>query len=311
MHALFMAAYAISARPAPFTATTTLKARAPFDFARTLGFLGCFPPTAGEQQLAPSGLGKVLSVSGRAIACTVMATARRTELAVTLRADAPIDEATCDATIARLRFHLSLDDDLAPFYALASRDPAFSKVARAQHGHHHVKFPSPFEIACWAVLGQRTPMGVARKVKDAIVARFGPVVSLDAHDARAFPEAPVLADEQARLAEVVRDPRKASSIVAIARAFADVDERFLREGPFGEVESWLQALPRIGPWSSAFILFRGLGRMPRLSLREGPIFDAGRRVYGATTSDRAITEIADGYGEWCGYWALYLRARSR
>ena len=305
-----MAAYAITPRPAPFTATTTLEARAPFDFARTLGFLGCFPPTAGEQQLAPSGLGKVLSIDGRAIACTVNATSSPTTLAVTLRADAAIDRGTCDRALARLRFQLSLDDDLAPFYPLAATDAPFAKVVRAQYGHHHVKFPSPFEIACWAVLGQRTPMRVARKVKDAIVARFGPTIALEAHEARAFPEAAVLAQEEKRLQEVVRDPRKAASIAALARAFERVDERFLREGPFADVEAWLLSLPRIGAWSAAFVLFRGLGRMPRLMQQEGPIFEAARTIYGATKTVREITAIADRYGEWCGYWALYLRARS-
>ena len=305
-----MAAHAITPRPAPFTATTTLEARAPFDFARTLGFLGCFPPTAGEQQLAPSGLGKVLSISGRAIACTVAATERPTRLTVTLRAEAPIDPETCDATLARLRFQLSLDDDLSPFYALAEADAPFAKVVRAQYGHHHVKFPSPFEIACWAVLGQRTPMPIARKIKDAIVARFGPRIALAAHEARAFPEAEVLAHGEAGVRETVRDPRKAAAIIAIARAFEGIDEAFLREGRFEDVESWLRALPRIGAWSSAFILFRGLGRMPRLLQNEGPIFDAARRVYGAARTTREITTIADRYGDWCGYWALYLRARS-
>jgi len=307
-----MAAYAITPS-APFTAITTLEVRAPFDFARTLGFLGCFSPTAGEQQLAPSGLGKVLSIGGRAIACTITGTANPTKLDVTLRTERPIDEATCAATLARLRFQLSLDDDLAPFYALAAGDPAFVKVVRAQYGHHHVKFPSPFEIAVWAVLGQRTPMKVARKTKDALVARFGPSIALEAHEAHAFPEAPVLAREERRVADTVRDPRKAASIVAIARAFEQLpggDDTFLREGPFEEVESFLRAFPRIGPWSAAFILFRGLGRMPRLMQTEGPIFDAARRVYGEKKTVREITSIADRYGEWCGYWALYLRARA-
>ncbi|MEO7096080.1 MAG: DNA-3-methyladenine glycosylase 2 family protein, partial [Polyangiales bacterium] len=133
---------------------------------------------------------------------------------------------------------------------------------------------------------------------------------LDAHEAQAFPEAPVVAREEARVREIVGDPRKAASLVTIARAFEEVDERFLREGSFEEVDAWLRALPRIGPWSSAFILFRGLGRMPHLALQEGPIFDAARERYGASHTNRELTAIADRYGEWCGYWALYLRARS-
>jgi len=306
-----MAAYAISPSSMPFTATTTLTARAPFDFAHTLGFLGCFSPTAGEQQIAPGALGKAHSIDGRAIACAITATSEPTVLSIGLRGDTEIDEATCAKTLARVRFQLGLDDDLTPFYALAASDPAFGEVVRAQHGHHHVKFPSPFEIACWAVLGQRTPMKMARRVKDAIVEMFGPTVSLPTGVLHAFPEAAVIAHEESRVASIVRDPRKAASLVAIARAFSEVDERFLRDAPFADVEAFLLALPRIGPWSSSFILFRGLGRMPRLMQQEGAIFDAARRVYGAKKSMREITAIADRYGSFCGYWALYLRTHAR
>jgi DNA-3-methyladenine glycosylase II len=288
----------------------TLHARAPFTLTRSLCFLDNFSPAAGEQNVCATHLDKVHSIRGRAIACRVAATSETTTLAVTLRADKPIDTATRDEALARLRFQLSLDDDLEPFYARARKDRAFAPIALAQHGHHHVKFPSPFEIAAWAVLAQRTPMLRARKVKDALVARFGPPVTVDGAVVRAFPEAARLAGEPvSAIATVVRDPRRAAAIHTIARAFADVDETFLREGPFEEVEAWLSALPRIGAWSTAFVLFRGLGRMPRLVMKEGQIFDCARAVYGAQVSTKEIVRIADSYGEHCGYWALYLRSR--
>lgn len=295
------------------TVTATLDAKLPFALTRSLCFLDAFSPAAGEQTVCPTHLDKVHSIRGRAIHCRVALTERPESLAVTLRAEAPIDDATRDAALDRLRFQLSLDDDLAPFYARAEADRAFAPVVRAQYGHHHVKFPTPFEIAVWAVLGQRTPMRVARKVKDALVLRFGPALVLDGVTERAFPDAARLAGApEGDVHSIVRDPKKATAISAIARAFADLeasDGRFLRHGPFEEVEAWLRALPKIGAWSSAFILFRGLGRMPRLALAEGPIYDCARDVYGAKLSDRDVVRIADGYGEHCGYWALYLRAR--
>ncbi len=58
----------------------------------------------------------------------------------------------------RLGFYLSLQDDLRPFYAIADADPDFAPVARGLYGFQQVKFLTPFEHLCWAILTQRTPM---------------------------------------------------------------------------------------------------------------------------------------------------------
>jgi hypothetical protein len=46
--------------------------------------------------------------------------------------------------------------------------------------------------------------------------------------------------------------------------------------------------------------------MERLAERSGPIVAAAREVYGAI-EEREVRRIAERYGAWCGYWALYLR----
>ena len=74
------------------------------------------------------------------------------------------------------------------------------------------------------------------------------------------------------------------------------------------MSDWLGRLPRIGAWSKAFVLYRGLGRMERLELREGPIVERARAVYGP---DVDVARVAASYGEHVGTWCLYLRtARS-
>lgn len=285
----------------------TLPVRTPFDFTRSLSFTCSFRPTAGEQHVDQGRLTKAFAIDGRAIVAEIAETTHDDRLTCTLRSDRPIDDELARTAIDRVRFHLSLDDELAPFYALGRSDPAYAPLIEALHGQHHVKFASVFEIACWAVLGQRTPMASARKTKDAIVARFGPKLTLGDRVYPAFPEAAAIVEAGDALSEVVRDRRRADAINAIARALLEVDDAFLRTAPFAEVEEFFTALPRIGPWSSAFILFRGLGRMERLTLRGGPIADCARRVYGESTSDRDVIRIADRYGAWCGYWSLYLR----
>jgi DNA-3-methyladenine glycosylase II len=289
------------------TVRGVMGAKAPFDFGKSLAFVCGFSPTAGEQRVGEASLAKAIQVRGRAMLCELEATERREELAWALHAAGEIDEATREEALARVRFHLSLEDDLAPFYALAERDDAFRPVARELRGLHHVKFASLAEVAAWSILVQRTPMLIARKMKDALVARFGGVVVKDGVAHRAFPELGTLASAGGdAIAEVVRHRPKAEAIAAVARALHERGQAWLETAPYAEADRWLRSLPRIGEWSSAFILFRGLGRMERMSDRGGPLYRAARGAYG-DVSDAAIDRIADGYGAWRGYWALYLR----
>ena len=282
-----------------------LRATPPFDFAKSTAFVCSFPPTAGEQTASASALTKAIAVRGRAVLFELAPTRHDATLAYALHSEGPIDDATRDDALRRIRFQLSLDDDLAPFYALARDDLAFAPVLARQRGLHHPKFPSAFEIAVWAVLAQRMPIAIARKTKRALTGRFGSSVG----EHLAFPEASAIAGAPAiDLAAIVRNTRKAAALAAIADVFARIDaDAFLARAPFDEAEAWLGALPLVGPWSTSFILFRGLGRMPRLTIRGGPIADAARRAYGPL-SDREVLDVADRYREWCGYWALYLRA---
>src|SRR4051812_33619313 len=155
------------------TVRGALRAMAPFDFAKSLSFVCGFSPTAGEQCVGQRSLAKAISVRGRPVLFALEATDRDDRLAYALHAHAPIDDATRDEALARIRFHLSLDDDLAPFYAIADHDGAFGPIARRLRGMHHVKFASLAEVSVWSILVQRTPMNVARGIKDRLVARLG------------------------------------------------------------------------------------------------------------------------------------------
>ena len=96
------------------------------------------------------------------------------ELEYTLVSDEPISDSLERRSAAdRIGFYLSIDDDFEQFYAIASQDKAFAPVLERLYGHHQVKFITPFETAAWAVLSQRNPMAMARKVKDKVAAEYG------------------------------------------------------------------------------------------------------------------------------------------
>jgi DNA-3-methyladenine glycosylase II len=299
------------------TTTGALTPAPPFDFDKTLDFLQGFSPTRDEQSLAARTLTKAIMVAGQPVVFQVRSTGsvEAPRLGYSLYSEGPLPAAALAAARDRLSFFLSLDDDLQPFYLIARADPAFAPEVQRLYGFHQVKFPTPFENAAWAVLSQRAPIPAARKLKQAVVERFGASLAVAGTAHWAFPEAGALAAvPPGELAALLHNERKAHYLSAVAGAFARVDEAFLRTGDYEDVLSWLRQIKGIGEWSADFILLRGLGRMRQLHFTPATIFErrmssAVSRVYspGRALTGLLMRPLAERYGEWQGYWALYLR----
>lgn len=289
------------------TETFTLTPVQPFRLAQTLRFLHNFAPAEGEQEARADTLTKAFRVSGQTIVARIAATDDDARLTCTLIADAPIPAETVSAMRDRIAFYLGTADDLRPFYAIGERDAAFAPIIADWYGYHQVKFPTPFENACWAVLSQRAPLAIARTMKDALIARYGGTLVVAEATHRAFPAPDDLAGATADdLQETIRNTRKAAYLHDVVRAFLTVDEMWLRAGPYDAVEAWLRAIPGIGPWSAAFVLIRGLGRVERIA-PEDALLRAASAVYRAPMTPDGLRERAAQYGPWQGYWAHYLR----
>ena len=286
------------------TARRTLRPRPPFDFARSLRFVGGFTPAGGEQRVEAATLTKAVAVGGRTVVFEVASTGtiEQARLACTLYSDRPIGDALADAAFDRVAYYLGCDDDLAPFYARASTDPPMRALADSAYGLHQVKFITPFENACCAILGQRTPMATMRRRKRALVESLGSLLAVDGSIYRAFPAAETLAGVGiARIYDTVRHERQALALAACAQAFAQVDEGWLRSGPVAHVEAWLRSIPGIGTWSASFVLIRGLGRWEHIPHVERKLLAAAAAVYGLprrrnTTSGRSWTATNRGAG---------------
>jgi DNA-3-methyladenine glycosylase II len=217
--------------------------------------------------LAERALAKAVLIGGQSVVFAIAAagSVEQPRLEYTLHSDQPIDAATRAAAEDRIACFLSLNDDLRPFYAIGRDDPPFAPLIERLYGYHQVKFLTPFENACWAVLTQRTPIPIAKQIKHALSERFGASLAIDGQRYAAFPEPARLADaDMAELQGLVGNPRRAEYLQAVARAFAAADEAWLRAAPYAEVEAWLRAIKGLGAWSTTFVLLRGLGRMDRL-----------------------------------------------
>lgn len=290
----------------------TLTPRAPFDFAKTLGFLYGFGPTAGEQALAIDSVTKALTLHGRAVAFEVrsVGTVEQPELTYTLFSEQPLSEAEHATVADRIRFFLSLDDDLQPFYSIGRADAGFAPVIERLYGLHQPKFLTPFEIACWAVLGQRIPWRVAHGAKMALVTRWGTSIALPDETYAAFPEPQQLARAQPdELASIVRNERKVEYLRAVIQFFLHADEQFLRYGDYDEVAAQIRAIKGIGEWSSYFILLRGLGRMERVSVTDRELGKAASHIYnnGQPLTPGEMQRLLDQYSTTQGHWAFYIR----
>ncbi|HET8842644.1 MAG TPA: hypothetical protein VFN35_14355 [Ktedonobacteraceae bacterium] len=299
--------------PDLYTLAGTLTPHAPFDFTKTCAFLHGFSPTEGEQTLAHGSITKAITINSQAVAFEIQSTGTpdKPQLTYKLSSKRPLQETERATVLDRLSFFLSLDDDLHPFYTLGRADSTFAAVIERFYGLHQPKFLTPFEIACWAILGQRTPMRLAHAVKLALVERWGTSITLpDGKTYSAFPEPAQLATvSPIELLAVIHNERKVEYLQAVTNFFCEVDEQFLRKGPYDRVAEQLRGIRGIGEWSAHFILIRGLGKMERVSTIDQELSTAAAKLYnqGQPLDAAALGKILDYYGSTQGYWAFYTR----
>ncbi|UFJ42004.1 hypothetical protein LOK74_05765 [Brevibacillus humidisoli] len=289
-----------------FTKQGTLYPAAPYDFNKSAAFLQGFSPTKGEQATGSSEIVKAIKWQGQVFAFSLRSTGtlEHPRLVYTLFSTEAITDSQQRELEEKIRFVFSLDDELRPFYQLGSKDPVFQPIVERLYGYHQVKFLTPFENACWAVLSQRVPMPAAKSVKQELSRRYGGNVTIHNQPYPAFPEpADLLAADREEMLTIVGQQKKQEYLLAMSEAFQHVGDDFLQRGDYQQVRRFLLGIKGIGEWSASFILIRGLGRMEELPTGEGAL----ERVYSRLYRRPAGTGWPD-YGLWRGYWAHYLRA---
>src|SRR3989454_1289383 len=146
-----------------------LSPKSPFDFSKSLDFLRDFPPMRDDQKIDEFSLTRAVCIGGQTVGFNVRSTGtiKSPRLKYALNSDRSLTPGVRDAVVARIGFFLSLADDLEQFYRIGYGDVDFAPVLQSLYGLHQVKFLTPFESACWAVLSQRYPAGAAQRTKQA------------------------------------------------------------------------------------------------------------------------------------------------
>ena len=283
----------------------TLETVAPFDYGKSLAFLGRFRPLGGEQEIGDGRLTKGVIVDGSMAVYRLSAVkGGKDSLSYEVFSEEKLGEKAVKEFEEGVSFFLSLRDDLGEFYSIAKKDASFYPKVKELWGLHHVKFPSLIEISCWAILAQRVQMPVAKRMKEKIVERFGGKMDFDGKTYRAFPDYGRLKGARpSELLEATRNQRSAVRLGSLIENFGDLDESFLRTALYEKAEERLRRVNGIGEWSAQFILYRGLGRIEKLRYGMKPVEAMMASIYGP---DKKLEEINAQYGPWCGYWSLYL-----
>ncbi len=282
----------------------------PFDFSKSLSFTRMFTPAKGEQTISDLSLTKAIYIEDQTIAFRLEdeGNIEKPVLSYTLYSENEIKNNVKSELLDRINFYLSLEDDLRPFYDIGREDPDFSIVLDDLYGLHQVKFLTPFEAAAWAVLSQRISMKAAHTMKNRITEATGDHIRIEGVDYWTFPDAHQLKTFGVeKLQSIIKNRRKSEYLTAVADAFEDADENFLRNGPIEEVKEWLTDIKGIGEWSAHLELIRGLGRMEEIPEHDMMLSSCFKKVYGSETTENQFKNISSSYGEFKGYWTYYLR----
>ncbi len=283
----------------------------PFDFSRSINFMNMFTPTDGEQTFNDQSFTKAIYLKDQTLAFKIedKGTVEDPVLLYTIFSSKTLEDDIKSELLDRIKFYLSLDDDLKPFYSHASKDEAFKKVITKLYGLHQVKFLTPFEGAGWAVLSQRISMKAAHTIKERLVQSVGDKITIDGVDYWTFPSADQIQNlGLEKLTSILKNSRKSEYLYKVSESFAEVDEDFLRKAPIEEVKNWLLNIKGIGEWSAHLELIRGLGRMEELSGNDRMLIKCAEKVYGTKISETELKNIEEGYKDYKGYWEYYLRS---
>lgn len=278
----------------------------PYDFHKTLTFIRKFPPSKEER--VNHSYTKAILIHDQVILFHLFSTGdiESPQLQFRLYSDTFVTKEVEEEAISRISMVLSLNDDLKPFYRISESDPHFYPIAKKLYGYHHVKFLTPFENACWAILSQRAPITLARNSKHQLATSFGKSIRRNDYTYTAFPESHhLLNSPENEISKVVFSKRKTQYILSAAREFAEVSDEYLKNEEYETVYKWLKKINGIGDWSASFIMLRGIGRMEKLPMGEKMLKNKILSLYGEAAD---VSEISGLYGNLAGYWAHYIRA---
>jgi len=174
--------------------------------------------------------------------------------AVRLRATGGSDELR-ERGLERMRFALSVDEDLRPFYDQFRRDPLLGPAIRKRPWLRARRRPSAWEALAWAITGQLIEAVRACEIQRRMVWRYGP----SGEGERPLRDVPCAAEvarrAPAELAACDLAPKRSIAMIRCAREVAA--GRINPADP--EHDARLLRISEIGPWTVQVLGLEGRG----------------------------------------------------
>lgn len=204
---------------------------------------------------------------------------------------------------------LSLDVDGGGFADVRRRDEVVDRLAQAYPGLRPVCFCSPYEAACWAVIGHRIRITVAAGIKERIASEYGRSMVVDGVSIDTFPDPQTLQQVADELPLPTVKQQRLRGIAAAALA-GELDAAGLRELAAADALDRLRRIDGIGPFSAELILVRGAGAPDVFPSEERRLHDSMVKLYGLRDMTREqLTAVADGWAPYRSWVGLLIRSR--
>lgn len=302
----------MTVQPRPTTAE--LVARGPFDLSASARFLAAFTPAVRPGAASEEGLLRMAFPVEGSWEHAGALIRRRAPLPAappdaSVEVSVQVAESSAEAAVVQVRRILSLDVDGSGFEDVARGDPVVEALRERFPGLRPVLFHSPYEAACWTIVGNGRPMDEAARIRQRIAERHGAEVDVGGVGLASFPAPGVLAELNGELGLPVQ---KVERLHAVARAARDgmLDAGWLRSLEPEEALERLQRLPGVGPFSAQLILIRGAGHPDVFPLDEPRVHERMRQAYRLPEATPAeLARLAQRWRPYRSWVAVLLRAR--
>ena len=234
-------------------------------------------------------------------------------LLLTFTGPMPVPPATLDHLTGYVVRMLGAAETIAPFLAVAARDPVIGPLTRALPGLRLFRKSDVVEEVIVNILAQQISLPFAYQCKARLVAAYGPRLTLGTTRRYALPTPAILAT---LTPEAVRPLLISRQKAAAMRAFGEavisgaLDLAALAQMSDAEAMTALTAVRGIGPWTGHWTLGRTLGRGHIVPVGDvgvqamlGKAYGTGRKM----TPDE-VRRWADDWGEHALLAAAYLIA---
>jgi DNA-3-methyladenine glycosylase II len=273
----------------------------PFSLASSIRFLEGFTP-AGYESSPPNHLDLAFCAGPLWHPVAVRAAERAGKVIGSFVGD--VNPEAVASNVARI---LSLDVDAREFPDVGQRDDVVAGLQGKFPGLRPVCFWTPYEAACWAVIGHRIRMTQAAAVKAKMTQQLGHAIVLAGSTLFSFPS-------PQRLVDLEEFPglsgRKPEWLRGIARAALDgrLDPEALRALPRSEAIDQLKELGGIGDFSAELILLRGAGDPDWAPRHEPRLISAMKLAYDrAHFDDDEVVVITSDWAPYRTWVSLLLR----